>query len=213
VHRTKPTHCSVRPSSILKLVQGHGGMNWPGPSHHWLARTRLGTVLTVCRRRPPVLHPDHASCHSDVRHLPPGLHVPMAYKLDLPLYLVGVHDIFHMSQLKKCLKAPADILLPEVTPLEADLSYPKHPIKVLDQKDHLTRCKKIKFFKIQCSNHSEEEATWEIENFLCSCHQDFELPQGGNMRLLIVPIEAFLFPSLRTRFLLEGRAVTRLASL
>jgi hypothetical protein len=56
----------------------------------------------------------------------------MAYKLDLPLSLDGVHDIFHVSQLKKCLKAPVDVVLPEVTPLEADLSYPEHLIKVLD---------------------------------------------------------------------------------
>jgi hypothetical protein len=73
----------------------------------------------------------------------------VAYKLDLPPSLAGVHDIFHMSQLKKCLKAPADVVLPEVTPLEADLSYLEHPIKVLDQKDHVTRHKTIMFFKVQ----------------------------------------------------------------
>jgi hypothetical protein len=100
----------------------------------------------------------------------------VAYKLDLPPSLVGVHDIFHMSQLKKCLKAPVDIVLPEVTPLEVDLSYPEHPIKVLDQKDCVTRSKTIKFFKIQWSNHSEEEATWESQDFLHSRHPDFILP-------------------------------------
>jgi hypothetical protein len=73
-----------------------------------------------------------------------------------------------MSQLKKCLKAPLDVVLFEVTPLETDLSYPEHSIKVLDQKDLVTRCKIIKFFKIKWSNHSEEEATWESEDFLCS---------------------------------------------
>jgi hypothetical protein len=73
----------------------------------------------------------------------------VAYKLDLPPSLAGVHDIFHMSQLKKCLKAPMDFMLPEVTPLKADLSYPEHPIKALDQKDSVTRHKTIKFFKIQ----------------------------------------------------------------
>jgi hypothetical protein len=83
----------------------------------------------------------------------------VAYKLDLPPSLAGVHDIFHVSQLKKCLNAHVDVVLPEVTPLKADLSYPEHPIKVLDQKDHVTRRKTIKFFKKQWSNHSEEEAT------------------------------------------------------
>jgi hypothetical protein len=73
----------------------------------------------------------------------------VAYKLNLPPSLAGVRDIFHMSQLKKCLKAPVDVMLPEVTPLEADLSYPEHPIKILDQKDRVTRRKTIKFFKIQ----------------------------------------------------------------
>jgi hypothetical protein len=100
----------------------------------------------------------------------------VAYKLDLPPSLAGVHDIFHVSQLKKCLNAPMHVVFPEVTPLEADLSYPEHPIKVLDQKDRVTRHKTIKFFKIQWSNHFEEEATWESEEFLRSLHLNFVLP-------------------------------------
>jgi hypothetical protein len=99
----------------------------------------------------------------------------MDYKLDLPPSLARVHDIFHISQLKKCLKAHADVVLPEVTPLKADLTYPEHPIKILDQKDRVTRRKTIKFFKIQWSNHFEEEATWESKDFLRSRHPDFEL--------------------------------------
>jgi hypothetical protein len=97
----------------------------------------------------------------------------MVYKLNLPPSLVGVHDMFHVLQLKKCLKPPVDIVLPDVTPLKADLSYSEHPIKVLDQKDHVTRRKIFKFFKIQWSNNTEEEATWESKEFLHSHHADF----------------------------------------
>jgi hypothetical protein len=88
---------------------------------------------------------------------------PVAYKLELLLSLVGVHDIFRVSQLKKCLKAPVDF------------TYPEHPIKILDQKDHVMRCKTIKFFKVPWSNNMEE-ATQESKNFLYSRHPDFDLP-------------------------------------
>jgi hypothetical protein len=72
----------------------------------------------------------------------------VAYKLELSPSLVGGHDIFHISQLKKCLKAPVDVVLPEVAPLEMDLTYPEHPIKILDQKSRVIRRKTIKFYKI-----------------------------------------------------------------
>jgi hypothetical protein len=72
----------------------------------------------------------------------------IAYKLELPPSLIGVHNIFHMSQLKKCLKASVDMVLLEVAPLESGLTYPEHLIKILDQKSRVTRRKMIKFYKI-----------------------------------------------------------------
>jgi hypothetical protein len=41
----------------------------------------------------------------------------MAYKMELPPSLAGDPDIFHVSQLKKCLKAPVDVVIPKVAPL------------------------------------------------------------------------------------------------
>jgi hypothetical protein len=99
----------------------------------------------------------------------------VAYKLELPSSLAGVHDIFHISQLNKCLKALVDAVLLEVAPLEADLTNPGHLIKILDQKSRVTRRKMIKLYKIQWSNHTIEEATWESEDFLRSLHPYFEL--------------------------------------
>jgi hypothetical protein len=99
----------------------------------------------------------------------------VAYKLDLPPSLARVHGIFHMSQLKTCLKALMHVVHPVVTPLEADMTYPEHSTMILDQKDRVMRCKTIKFFKVQWSKHSEEEATSKSEDFLRSRHTKFFL--------------------------------------
>jgi hypothetical protein len=59
----------------------------------------------------------------------------VAYCLDLLPTLVGVHTMFHVSHLKKCLKPPMDVNVDDVSPLDADLSSPEYPVKILDQQD------------------------------------------------------------------------------
>jgi hypothetical protein len=99
----------------------------------------------------------------------------VAYKMELPLSLAGVYDIFHVLQMKKCLKAPVDVVLLDVLLLEVDLTYPEHPVKILYKRDRVTRRKMIKLYKVQWSNQNKEEVTWETVDFLCSCHLDFEI--------------------------------------
>jgi hypothetical protein len=102
-------------------------------------------------------------------------------------------------KLKKCLKAVMDVVLLEVTPLEADLMYLEYSIKILDQKNCVTRHETIKFFKIQWSNYSESKATWESEDFLYS-HRREELYD-----CLLHLLGPFSFSNLRTIFLLRER--------
>jgi hypothetical protein len=101
----------------------------------------------------------------------------VAYHLELPPTLVGVHNVFHVSQLKKCLKPPVDVVVGDVSPLDADLSYPEHPVKILDQQDRVMRHRTIRFFKVQWNRHSEQDATWETEEFLRSKYLEFLPPQ------------------------------------
>ena len=89
-----------------------------------------------------------------------------AYRLKLPEHLLAIHDVFHVSQLKKCLQLPDQNIDIEGVELELDLTYSEYPIRVLDQKDRITRRRTIKFYKIQWNQQSEEEATWESEDFL-----------------------------------------------
>ena len=74
-------------------------------------------------------------------------------------------------------RLPTEVIAELEVEIEPDLSYQEYPSKILDCKKRSTRAKSIKMYKIQWSNHSEEEATWETEEFLRSNFPDC-LPKG-----------------------------------
>jgi hypothetical protein len=88
----------------------------------------------------------------------------------------AIHDVFHVSQLKKCVRLPTEVLSEPELEIEPDLTYQEHPIRILDRKERSTQAKSIQMYKIQWNHHSEEEATWETKDFLRSRYPDF-LPQ------------------------------------
>jgi hypothetical protein len=85
----------------------------------------------------------------------------VAYQLELPDHLPDVHDVFHVSQLKKCLRVPKEQLPLEDLSVKDDLTYTEYPIKILDTLTHVMRSNVM-----QWSHHSEDEATWEREEEL-----------------------------------------------
>jgi hypothetical protein len=70
-----------------------------------------------------------------------------------------VHDVFHISQLKKCLRVPKEQSPMEDLDAKEDLSYQEYPIKILETSKRVMRNKKVKMFKVQWSHHTEEETT------------------------------------------------------
>lgn len=128
---------------------------------------------------------------------------PVAYRLELPSSLATVHNIFHVSQLKKCLRVPTELVGMEGLQVEADLTYPEKPIKVVDQKSRVTRNQVSRFFKVQWTNHSEREATWETEEFLKTNYPEFLDSNQGNYENPELSI-VFAPPNIGTRFLLGG---------
>nr|AAU89172.1 retrotransposon protein, putative, Ty3-gypsy sub-class [Oryza sativa Japonica Group] len=96
----------------------------------------------------------------------------VAYQLELPASLGNVHDVFHVSQLKKCLRVPSEQADSEQIEVREDLTYVERLVKILDTMERRTRNRVIRFCKVQWSNNAEEEATWERESELKAAHPD-----------------------------------------
>ena len=74
----------------------------------------------------------------------------VAYRLQLLDILSAVHNVFHVYQLKKCLRVPDEVVEIEGLPPQPDLSYIEHPVKILVEKERITRNKVVKFYEVQC---------------------------------------------------------------
>jgi hypothetical protein len=90
----------------------------------------------------------------------------VVYQLELPLQLSDMHDVFYVSQLKKCLRVPEKQIPMEDLDAKEDLSYEEYLVKILETSERVTRNKKIKMCKVQWSHHTEEESTWERQEEL-----------------------------------------------
>jgi hypothetical protein len=70
----------------------------------------------------------------------------VAYRICLPSQLAAINDVFHISQLKKCIKVPTKIVESQAIEIEPDLSYTEQHIQILDTKERVSRRKKIKMY-------------------------------------------------------------------
>jgi hypothetical protein len=83
----------------------------------------------------------------------------VAYQLSLPEGLSVVQDVFHVSQLKKCLCVPEEQLPVEGLEVQEDLTYIEKLVQILENADRVTQRKTIRMCKVRWGHHSEEDAT------------------------------------------------------
>ncbi|WVZ97159.1 hypothetical protein U9M48_042714 [Paspalum notatum var. saurae] len=72
----------------------------------------------------------------------------VAYKLELPSNLSGIHNVFHVSQLKKCLRVLEEQAPLEGLDVEEDLTYTEHLVKILETSERVTRNRRIKMCRV-----------------------------------------------------------------
>jgi hypothetical protein len=91
---------------------------------------------------------------------------PAAYRLELPESMLDIHNVFHVSQLRKCLQVSENHIEAEAIQIQKDLQYREKPVKILDSAVRRTRNSEVRLCKVQWSRDGEEEATWESEDSL-----------------------------------------------
>ena len=72
----------------------------------------------------------------------------VAYKLQFPLEMSVIFDVFHVSQLKRCLRIPEEAIAPTNIKLQSDLTYEEKSIRVLEEMERVNQSKVIKFYKV-----------------------------------------------------------------
>ncbi|KAL0533444.1 hypothetical protein IC582_030284 [Cucumis melo] len=89
---------------------------------------------------------------------------PVAYRLALSPSLSAVHDMFHVSMLRKYVTDPSHVVDYEPLEINENLSYSEQPVEVLAREVKMLRNREIPLVKVLWRNHKVEEATWERED-------------------------------------------------
>jgi len=91
----------------------------------------------------------------------------VTYRLELPEEMPDIHPVFHVSQLRRCLRVPeTEHVTVEAIDLQPDLRYQEVPVKILDTHTRRTRNSEVRICRVQWSRHGIEETTWEREDAL-----------------------------------------------
>ena len=88
----------------------------------------------------------------------------VAYELELPQEMSAIHNVFHVSMLKKHVSDVNQVIEPQTVQVQEDLSYESQPIQIIDQEVKKLRNKEIPLVKVLWQSQQFEEATWERED-------------------------------------------------
>ena len=93
---------------------------------------------------------------------------PVAYRPYLPPELSKVHNVFHVSMLRKYIPDPSHVLRDQPVELKDNLTYKEQPMQIVDRREHILLTKVIPLVKVLWGNHGIKEDTWELETHMPS---------------------------------------------
>ena len=78
---------------------------------------------------------------------------PLAYRLALPSELSRLHNVFHVSMLRRYRSDPSHVIQEPEVELSEDLTYQEQPIEILDRMVRKLRSKEIPMVKVKWNHH------------------------------------------------------------
>ncbi|KAD5960816.1 hypothetical protein E3N88_12288 [Mikania micrantha] len=88
---------------------------------------------------------------------------PVAYRLELPLELSNIHDVFHVSNLKKCLTDESLIVPIKEIHIDEKLQFSEEPVEVMDREMKVLKHSRILIVKVRWNSQRGPEYTWELD--------------------------------------------------
>jgi len=79
----------------------------------------------------------------------------LAYRLELPQSMYGIHNVFHVSMLLKYLHDLEQKVELEPIIIEQDITIKSYPVRIFKSSDCVLRRKVIKYIKVLWSNQTE----------------------------------------------------------
>ena len=89
---------------------------------------------------------------------------PVAYQLELPQELRNVHDVFHVSNLKKCLSDETPVIPVKEICVDERLNFVEEPIEIVDREIKRLKRSRIPLVKVRWNSRHGPEFTWERED-------------------------------------------------
>ena len=89
---------------------------------------------------------------------------PVAYRLKLPAHLEKIHNVFHVSLLRKVKVDHSRVLPPVPMEVKEDLTLETRPVKIIDRSEKTLRNKRVPLIRVLWRNSQIEKETWERES-------------------------------------------------
>ena len=90
----------------------------------------------------------------------------IVYRLALLPNMSGVHEVFHISMLRKYTPDPAHVVEWGQIEVDTDETFEEGPVCILESRDQVLRRKTVRLVRVVWRHYGVEESTWEREDMM-----------------------------------------------